>query len=66
VSVEGATAYVTHFPCIGCAKSLAAAGVTTVKYHRDYHNDPLVVELLAEAGVQVSRLPSTARQRSSP
>ena len=65
VSVEGATAYVTHFPCIGCAKSLAASGVTTVKYHRDYHHDPLVVELLAEAGVQVSRLRSVARKPSS-
>ena len=54
VSVEGATAYVTHFPCIGCAKVLAAAGVTTIKYHHDYRNDPLVKDLLAEAGVTVA------------
>lgn len=55
VSVEGATAYVTHFPCIACAKVLAAAGVAGVVYHFDYRNDPLVIPLLAGAGVQVTR-----------
>src|SRR5699024_1244908 len=52
-SVGGATAYVTHFPCIGCAKILAAAGIRTLKYHVDYRNDELVLEILAEAGVEV-------------
>jgi dCMP deaminase len=55
VSVAGATAYISHFPCINCAKVLAAAGVRAVKYHRDYDNDPLVFELLSEAGIAVSR-----------
>ena len=55
VSVEGATAYISHFPCINCAKSLAAAGVKAIKYHVDYTNDPLVLEILAEAGVAMSR-----------
>ena len=55
-SVEGCTAYVTHFPCINCAKILAAAGIRLVKYHCDYRNDPLVAEVLAEAGVQVAKL----------
>lgn len=56
VSVAGATAYVSHFPCIHCAKVLAAAGIRTVKYHFDYKNDPLVADLLGEAGVIVTRL----------
>jgi len=55
VSVQGATAYVSHFPCINCAKVIAAAGVRAVKYHFDYDNDPMVLELLAEAGVAISR-----------
>jgi dCMP deaminase len=55
VSVAGATAYISHFPCINCAKILAAAGVRAVKYHLEYDNDPLVVELLGEAGVSVAR-----------
>jgi len=56
ISVQGCTAYVTHFPCINCAKVLAAAGVRVIKYHHDYRNDPLVREMLAEAGLTISRL----------
>jgi dCMP deaminase len=55
-SVEGCIAYVTHYPCINCAKILAAAGIAEVKYRADYLNDPLVAPLLAEAGVKVSKL----------
>ena len=54
--VEGCVAYVTHFPCINCAKILAAAGITEVRYRHDYMNDPLVAPLLAEAGVKVLQL----------
>jgi dCMP deaminase len=55
-SVEGCVAYVTHFPCINCAKILAAAGIAEIKYRLDYGNDPLVTPLLADAGVKVSKL----------
>jgi dCMP deaminase len=55
VSVAGSTAYVSHFPCISCAKILAAAGVQTIKYHVDYSNDPLVLDVLADAGVTIAR-----------
>lgn len=55
VSVAGSTAYVSHFPCINCAKVLAAAGVRTIKYHIDYSNDALVADLLADAGVTIAR-----------
>ncbi|MGJ8640356.1 MAG: deoxycytidylate deaminase [Opitutaceae bacterium] len=56
VSLDGATVYITHFPCINCAKILAAAGVSCIKYHRDYKNDELVKELLSEAGVSIEHL----------
>ena len=56
VSLEGATVYITHFPCINCAKILAAAGIATIKYHRDYRNDELVVELLQGSGVAIKQL----------
>ncbi len=55
-SVEGCVAYVTHFPCINCAKILAASGIAEIRYRADYHNDPLVAPLLADAGVRVLRL----------
>jgi len=56
VSVAGSTAYVSHFPCVHCAKILAAAGIGVVKYHFDYKNDPLVCDLLEDAGLVVARL----------
>ena len=55
-SVEGCVAYVTHYPCINCAKILAAAGIAEVRYHTNYHNDPLVEPLLQEAGVKILKL----------
>lgn len=54
--VEGCVAYVTHFPCINCAKILAASGIAEIRYRRDYSNDPLVAPLLADAGVKILQL----------
>lgn len=56
ISVEGCVAYVTHFPCINCAKILASAGLAEIRYRRDYHNDPLVAPLLTDAGVKILQL----------
>ena len=55
-SVEGCVAYVTHFPCINCAKILAAAGIAEVRYHEDYCNDSIVAQIMDDAGVKVTRL----------
>lgn len=56
VSLLGATAYVTHYPCINCAKMLASSGIIEIKYYRDYRNDPLVEDLLNEAGIAIHPL----------
>ena len=55
-SVEGCVAYVTHYPCINCAKVLASAGIAEIRYRRDYGNDPLVAPLMADAGVKILQL----------
>lgn len=55
-SVDGCIAYVTHYPCINCAKILAAAGIRTIKYHTDYHNDSLVPLVIGDAGVDLVKL----------
>jgi dCMP deaminase len=41
---------------VNCAKILAAAGITEVRYRHDYKNDPLVAEMFGQAGVLVTRL----------
>lgn len=55
-SVAGCVAYVTHYPCINCAKVLAASGISQVRYHIDYHNDPIVAPMLEAAGVGIAKL----------
>jgi dCMP deaminase len=56
VSLEGATAYITHFPCINCSKLLIAAGVARLRYRHDYRNDEIARELLAEARIDLAQL----------
>lgn len=55
-SVDGCTVYVTHYPCINCAKIMAAAGIAEIIYHEDYVNDPLVAPILTDAGVRLTKL----------
>lgn len=56
VSVEGARIYVTHFPCITCAKILATAGIRSIRYLHDYRNDQWVRDLLQESRIELLRL----------
>lgn len=56
VSLSGAIAYITHFPCINCAKLLISSGIAQIKFLHDYNNDPLVWELAKEAGVGIVKL----------
>ena len=55
VAMGGATAYITHYPCLNCAKLLAASGVTHIKYHSSYNNDPLVEEIVGKM-VRISKI----------
>ena len=56
VSLSGSTAYITHFPCIVCAKLLVAAGVDAIKFHFDYNNNPMVDEIFKENGIECIQL----------
>jgi len=54
VSIDGAEAYITHYPCINCFKALASSGVKKIYYQVDYKNDPIVEEL--DYGIPLIRL----------
>ncbi len=54
--VEGCIAYVTHYPCVSCAKMFAASGIAEIRFRTDYRNDPLVERLMSDAGVKVLKL----------
>lgn len=52
-ATEGATIYVTHYPCLNCMKSILQAGIKRVVYLNDYRNNPISAKLASEAGVDV-------------
>ncbi len=52
VSIEGATIYVTHQPCITCAKMIINAGIVRVVCLNDYP-DELARQMLNEAQIQL-------------
>ena len=56
VSTKGATCYVTHFPCINCAKSLINAGIDRVVYVNSYRVDEHALSFFNSAGVELVKL----------
>lgn len=55
VSVEGATLYCTHQPCVICAKMMINAGIKRIVYSEGYP-DEFSIKLLNEANVSVEVL----------
>ena len=53
-SIEGGTAYITHYPCINCFKILAASKIKRIFYNSIYKINPLVKELANEVGIKLS------------
>lgn len=53
-SSEGATVFVTHAPCIHCAKMLYQAGINSVYYRNAYRDDD-GVNFLRKCGVEVNK-----------
>jgi dCMP deaminase len=53
IKLSGSTAYITHYPCINCAKNLISAGIKEVIYAEDYKNDDICAELYSLAKVKI-------------
>lgn len=56
ISTEGATIYVTHYPCLNCTKSIIQAGIKEICYANDYRNNEYAEELLKKSGVKVRKI----------
>ncbi|MBR5288572.1 MAG: cytidine/deoxycytidylate deaminase family protein [Clostridia bacterium] len=54
ISIDGATLYCTHQPCILCAKMICNSGIVRVVYAEGYP-DPFSLEIFREAGVTVEQ-----------
>lgn len=56
VSCFGCDAYITHYPCIICARILLASGIVNIKYIDDYKNDDLVEYFCNMKDVKIYKL----------
>ena len=56
ISVQGATLYCTHQPCVICAKMIINSGISKVIYKYGYP-DNFSLELFKESGVELLRMP---------
>ena len=54
LSIEGATLYCTHQPCIICAKMIVNSGIVRIVYEKGYP-DEFSREIIAESGVLLER-----------
>ena len=54
-AIEGGTIYITHQPCVICAKMIVNAGIKRIVVRQGYP-DELSMEILDEAGLKVERL----------
>lgn len=56
VSTRGSTCYVTHFPCLQCAKMLINAGIVRIVYDNEYRIDGNTLDFLQMAHVELTRM----------
>ena len=54
ISIEGATIYCTHQPCVICAKMIVNSGISRVVYGEGYP-DQFSLEIFKEAGVELMK-----------
>ena len=52
---EGATLFVTHAPCLNCAKAIHQAGITAVYYKNEYKSDNGVA-FLSKCDINVEKV----------
>ena len=45
VNCNESIAYITHYPCIHCCKSLLSAGIKEIYYIFDYNNDIIITKI---------------------
>lgn len=58
IATEGADVYVTHLPCLHCAKSMIQAGIQNIYFEFAYRKDPYALELLAKSNVTIQQVHS--------
>ena len=56
ISTDGASLYVTDFPCLQCTKSLLQAWIKEINYIRNYHNDEYAMKLIKLKNIRLNQI----------
>ena len=56
IALNNCIAYISHYPCINCAKILCSSGIKKIFYHNDYKNDDIATEILQDAHVKILKI----------
>ena len=56
INASGATAYITHYPCLNCLKLLVASGIKNIKYYNDYKNDEIIPKIFKDKGISLEKM----------
>ena len=56
VSLDNSTIYITHYPCINCFRSIAAANIKEIVFLNAYKNDEIVMRLAKDAKIEIRKL----------
>ena len=56
VSCNNCEAYITHYPCLNCAKLLLSAGIKKIYYINNYNNDLLVAKFCEQMKCEIKQL----------
>jgi dCMP deaminase len=54
-SGDGATMFITHAPCVHCAKIIYGAGITNV-YYRNFYRDDAGIDFLNKCNIEVIKI----------
>ena len=56
ININKSKAYITHYPCINCFKSLLSSGINEIYYLNNYKNDSTVEELIRESNILIKQV----------
>ena len=56
VSCDNSIAYITHYPCLNCFKTLASSGIKQIYYINNYNNDKEVENLSKLTNINICQL----------
>lgn len=59
IALRNCKMYVTTYPCLICAKSIAKSGISTLYYMSEYMGENYADEILSSAGIKVINIPQS-------